>query len=358
MISKYLISFALHLIFFLCSTSICQSNGKHTTYHPAPTIDYNDYLHFDWIITGNQPMSFATITMLLESNVKPEKILWISDSFSPQLPTPLPSNKQVVNFLLSQKSLAQVTSTITQYKDNPANSVTPPELFEFAIKNLRIIVPSISTTIESLEYNASTKQYSFIWNSNEITTKHIVFVSPYYPTPITSAAAATLQEHYDFSDNDIVALIGQPDEQKIAINMLKEYAPNKIIAFFTDQKNTEKIVPEELKGYCQHYGITPNNNNSSIICVHYNAEESLAYMPLCTKIIYCPSANPNHLPECPNTPFFTTLHSYKMYAPNFFVLNPNDIAPSTSNEILAETITYCQNHVKQWLSSAKKHSKT
>ena len=344
-------------------------------YKPSQETNYDKFLQFDWVVTGCQAISLAAIGSLLDHGINPDRILWMSDSFTITLEANNASvdNREAMAFLRGCKAFKSFIAIIEQYKKNPADTINPQQILQFVIKKLRKQIQSTTVSLDTLCFEPSIKRYSFSWYTNTVLTKNIIITSAYFPnTQNTLRSAETTSTN--FSSHDVVAVIGSLAEGTYATSLLREYPIKKIIHFYTD-KEVAKLPSSALPATrsCNTPACTkknepkpeqPANNadhkdasNSSVdtttpcevICVAHNADNAFALLPECTRIVYCPSAPAGRLPQFINIPFYKIYQNSHAYAPGLFLLNPELLRKTNQNKRFVDTMLTAQERVSDWL---------
>jgi len=281
---------------------------------------------YECTFIGAGPSGIIGIGVMLDAGVDANDILWIDDAFNVgrmgKWYQEVPANntaKKFIEFITACRSFTEVKSPAIER----LQTLNPDKEYklQFIVEPLHDITNHFLQRIDSIrgmaeELSLQNDRWNIRVGNNWYASKRVVLAIGCHPrslgydcpyeVPLDSALTKNSLQQY-VQPSDTVAVVGDAHSAVLIIKFLYELGTARIINFYRHPlhylaknylaKNCE-LQNEYLGGVAAEWAreVLDKNTPSNIIRLKTTPESLIAWLPLCTKIIYAAGFERNPMP--------------------------------------------------------------
>lgn len=365
----------------------CQNSWSLHSIEPQKT---DHYAECDWLVVGAGPAGIATLGVLIDIGIDPQRIIWLDPEFSVGRLSnygSIPSNsknKTLINFINACKVFQECTCPeIEAIKHLDPNQ---RDLLQVLIdgmhclsKHVRTKVISVQDTMVSLHFNNA------IWHigtqqGGVITAHHVILATGSHPKTMTYATGHVIpfdvalnaqQLAQQVTADDVVGVVGGAHSAILILKFLSEltHPVKKIINFYKTpisymvDMGTYVLNPNGIKGVAAEWAqnVLEKNPPAHLERIHVEDDTMAQQLSQCTKVIYAFGFERTSLPALNNTTPITTYNEKNGFiAPRLFGIGiafPHETVTPVGEHYNCVSVdcfmTYAQTMIPHWMNDSE-----
>lgn len=341
----------------------------------------------DWLIIGAGPAGIATVGVLLDIGVSPDRITWLDPEFNVgrlSLYGNIPANsktKEFIEFVTMCAAFREVSGDAVELLKQFDPTERGTEL-RYIVEPLTTITKHLCTQVKSIKGIMTTLCFSDgLWQvatseGHHVSAQHVVLATGSKPRtlPYDQQKVIPLDSALDphvlktlVDVNDCVGVVGNAHSAVLLLKFLSELPVRHIYNFYRHpivyavDMGTWVLHPEGIKGVAAEWAkqVLEHALPANMTCIQVHDDKELCkQLEKCSKIIYAIGYDRNTLPAING---LHPIHSYNesngMIAPRLFGIGiafPEKVVNCMGHESycigLDCFMNYAQKLIPQWVT--------